>query len=155
MTIALQVFLFSSVLLYSVLLCSGFAHRQKFYSSVNISRQMDVGCDIVEMRWETVWEGPIWRDLNNVYVVFVQESSAVALEAMKTMLPFTNEITRTNKRKLITDYHDEKDILAPGLPTPQPSDSESEDNVADLPLRKRVCSQLNMGDCQLDKVSSC
>lgn len=76
----------------------------------------------------------------------------MALEAVKTMLPFTNEITRTNKRKLITDYHDEKDILAPGLPTPQPSDSESEDTIADLPLRKRVCSQLNIGDCQLDKV---
>lgn len=116
---------------------------------------MDVGCDIVEMRWETVWEGLTWRDLDNVYVVFVQECSAEALEAVKAMLPFTNEITRTNKRKLITDYHDEKDILAPGLPTPQPSDSESEDTIADLPLRKRVCSQLNMGDCQLDKVWSC
>lgn len=82
----------------------------------------------------------------------ISECSAVALEAVKAMLPFTNEITHTNKRKLITNYHDEKDILASGLPTPQPSDSESEDTIADLPLRKRVCSQLNMGDCQLDKL---
>lgn len=92
-----------------------------------------------------------------MHFVFVQECSAMALEAVKAMLPFTNEITHTNKRKLIINYHDDKDILEPGLPTPQPSDSESEDTIADLPLRKRVCSQLNMGmgDCQLDKVSSC
>jgi hypothetical protein len=116
---------------------------------------MDVGCDIVEMRWNTIQEGLIWRDSDKVYVVFLQEYSTVALEAMKALLPFTNEITHTNKRKLIINYHDEKDILAPGLPTPQPSDSESEDTIADLPLRKRACSQLNKGDCQLDKVSSC
>ena len=115
---------------------------------------MDVGCDIVEMRWKTIQEGLIWRDSDKVYVVFLQEYSTVALEAMKALLPFTNEITHTNKRKLIINYHDEKDILAPGLPTPQPSDSESEDTIADLPLRKRACSQLNKGDCQLDKVSS-
>lgn len=94
------------------------------------------------------------RDLD-VYFFFVQEYSPGELDAMKALLPFTNEITHNNKRKFITNYHDEKDILAPGLPTPQPSDSESEDTIADLPLRKRACSQLNTADCQLDKVSSC
>ena len=83
----------------------------------------------------------------------MQEYSPVELDAMKALLPFPSQITQNNKRKLITNYHDEKDIVAPGLPTPQPSDSESEDTVADLPLRKRACSQLNKGDCQLDKVS--
>ena len=89
-----------------------------------------------------------------MYVFFcVQEYSTVDLDAVKALLPFTSEISH-NKRKLISNYHDEKVLLASGLPTPQPSDSESEDTIADLPLRKRVCSQLNIGDCQLNKVSS-
>lgn len=87
-----------------------------------------------------------------MYFFLMQEYSPVELDAMKALLPFTSQITQNNKRKLITNYHDEKDIVAPGLPTPQPSDSESEDTVADLPLRKRACSQLNKGDCQLDKL---
>lgn len=72
---------------------------------------------------------------------------------MKAVLPFNNEISDSKKRKLTSDCHHEM-VLPPGLPTPQPSDSESEDNVADLPLRKRACSQQNTVECQFDQVSS-
>lgn len=74
-------------------------------------------------------------------------------DSAKAMLPFNNEIADSKKRKLTSNYHHEM-VLPPGLPTPQPSDSESEDTVADLPLRKRACSQLNTVECQLDQVSS-
>jgi hypothetical protein len=84
----------------------------------------------------------------------VQEYSTVDLDAVKALLPFNNEIEVNNKRKLNSNYYHEKILLPPGIPTPQPSDSESEDTVADLPLRKRACSQLNTGNYQLHQVSS-
>jgi hypothetical protein len=85
----------------------------------------------------------------------VQEyQNTVDLDVVKGMLPFNNEITDNMKRKLVSNYHHEMVLLPPGLPTPQPSDSESEDTIADLPPRKRACSQLNPGNCQLDQVHS-
>lgn len=76
------------------------------------------------------------------------------LYAVKALLPFNTETEVNNKRKLISDYYHEKILLPPGITTPQPSDSESEDTVAELPLRKRACSQLSTGDYQLHQVSS-
>jgi hypothetical protein len=78
----------------------------------------------------------------------------VDLYAVKALLPFNNETEVNNKRKLISDYYHEKILLPPGITTPQPSDSESEDTVAELPLRKRTCSQLSTGDYQLHQVRS-
>lgn len=76
------------------------------------------------------------------------------LYAVKALLPFNNEVEVNNKRKVISDYYQEKILLPPGIATPQPSDSESEDTVAEIPLRKRACSQRSTGDYQLLRVSS-
>lgn len=78
-------------------------------------------------------------------------NSTVDFDSVKAVLPFNNEIADSKKRKLTNNYHHEV-VLPPGLPTPQPSDSESEDTIADLPLRKRSCSQLNTAEFQLDQV---
>ncbi|KAJ4436012.1 hypothetical protein ANN_18636 [Periplaneta americana] len=79
------------------------------------------------------------------------QHNVVDLEAVKTLLSFNNE-AESRKRKLSSMYNHEMILLPLGLPTPQPSDSESEDSIADLPLRKRTCRQLNAGDCQLARL---
>jgi hypothetical protein len=63
----------------------------------------------------------------------------VDMNAVNALLAATS--TNMRKRKMLPPE-------ISGLPTPQPSDSESED--MDLPFRKRVCKQ--MQECQLAKV---
>ncbi|PSN49790.1 hypothetical protein C0J52_01366 [Blattella germanica] len=81
----------------------------------------------------------------------VYQNNTVDLEVVRTLLSFNNGVLDNRKRKLSSSYNEV--VQLPGLPTPQPSDSESEDSLADLPLRKRACRQLNAGaDCQLARL---
>ena len=81
------------------------------------------------------------KNYNDVLFCFQDyHSSTVVLKAaVTTLLSFNNGAPNIRKRKMSDNVHEG---AYHGLPTPQPSDSESEDSVADLPLRKRPCRQM-------------
>lgn len=70
-------------------------------------------------------------------------SAAVDLRAVSSLLTASATSAGCRKRKMIAAYEFSQQMSPPALPTPQPSDSESEEVVvtADLPPRKRVCRQ--------------
>ncbi|KAJ9587686.1 hypothetical protein L9F63_018866, partial [Diploptera punctata] len=68
-------------------------------------------------------------------------NSTIDFETVRALLYMNSGGSLNKKRKIPSSSHEMVQI--PGLPTPQPSDSESEDSLADLPPRKRACRQLN------------